>query len=132
MLNFCVNSRVTDPFSIQFLKTIPEYFQLVHDRIKTFEFRKNDRNFQVGDVLVLYEWDDEKSDRKATGRAVITKPIQYILKDVYGLDKINSCIIQIEVDYTLDDFIVEVDMEGNPITSFVVEVKSEKIQFKHC
>lgn len=39
------------------LKCWPEYFAAVRDGIKPFEVRKNDRNFAVGDVLVLWEFD---------------------------------------------------------------------------
>lgn len=38
------------------LKTWPTYFQAVRSGKKTFEIRKNDRNYQVNDVLVLEEW----------------------------------------------------------------------------
>lgn len=39
------------------LKTYPKYFQETIEGNKPFEIRKNDRNFQVGDVLILKEWD---------------------------------------------------------------------------
>lgn len=38
------------------LKCLPEYFCRVAAAQKTFEIRKNDRDFQVGDVLILREW----------------------------------------------------------------------------
>lgn len=38
------------------LKTWPEYFEKVLSGEKTFEFRKNDRGFQVGDILILEEY----------------------------------------------------------------------------
>jgi len=38
------------------LKTWNEYFEEVFMGHKTFEIRKNDRNFQKGDTLILKEW----------------------------------------------------------------------------
>jgi hypothetical protein len=39
------------------LKTWPEYFDAVFERKKTFEVRKNDRDFEVGDILILRRFD---------------------------------------------------------------------------
>ncbi len=66
------------------LKTLPPYFDDCMDGIKTFELRKNDRNYQINDVLILREWDGNKY----TGNRypfIIT----YIIKDVpqFGLKK---------------------------------------------
>ena len=41
---------------IHFLKTWPNFFQVTLEGIKTFDVRKNDRDFKVGDVLILQEW----------------------------------------------------------------------------
>lgn len=60
------------------LKILPEYFESVLDGSKTFEIRKNDRSFSVGDTLILKEWDG-----KYTGR-VIKKEITYMLDDSSG------------------------------------------------
>lgn len=38
------------------LKTWPSFFAGLRDGTKTFELRKNDRAFDVGDLLVLREW----------------------------------------------------------------------------
>ncbi|EMK4057293.1 DUF3850 domain-containing protein [Listeria monocytogenes] len=38
------------------LKTMSEYFAAVAEERKTFEIRKNDRNFMVGDTLILQEY----------------------------------------------------------------------------
>lgn len=38
------------------IKTLPEYFDAVIRGDKTFEVRKGDRPYAVGDVLALREW----------------------------------------------------------------------------
>ena len=38
------------------LKIQPEYFNAVLMGAKTFEIRKNDRGYKVGDTLILKEW----------------------------------------------------------------------------
>lgn len=39
------------------LKIWTEQFELVNRGLKTFELRKNDRDYQVDDTLLLREWD---------------------------------------------------------------------------
>ena len=41
------------------LKTLPKWYKDVVSGAKTFEVRRNDRNFQVGDTLILQEWSPE-------------------------------------------------------------------------
>ena len=57
------------------LKTWPKQYQDVLAGVKTFEVRKNDRDFQVGDFLLLKEYDPET--KKYTGPS-LTKKIVYI------------------------------------------------------
>lgn len=59
------------------LKTWMPYFQDILDGKKTFEFRNNDRNFEVGDEVVLREYDHEKGE--FTGRQLFGT-ITYLLK----------------------------------------------------
>lgn len=42
------------------LKIKPEYFRDVVRGIKTFEVRQNDRNFGVGDIITLREFENDK------------------------------------------------------------------------
>lgn len=39
------------------LKIWPQYFAAVSKGIKTFEYRKNDRNFRRGDTVTLREYE---------------------------------------------------------------------------
>lgn len=38
------------------LKTWPKFYASIADGTKTFEYRKNDRNFKVGDHILLREY----------------------------------------------------------------------------
>ena len=55
------------------LKTLQPYFDAVESGVKTFEIRKNDRDFKVGDGLILREFDGERY----TGR-LISRKITYM------------------------------------------------------
>ncbi len=67
------------------LKILPEYFEEVVKGTKTFEVRKNDRGFKIGDVLILAEY--SISIQSFTGR-VIEKKVTHILKGgSFGINK---------------------------------------------
>ena len=57
------------------LKIQPDYFKAVFMGIKTFEIRKNDRGYKVGDMLILKEWVPET--KRYTGKMVARK-VTYI------------------------------------------------------
>jgi len=63
------------------LKVLPKYYKEILSGRKTFELRKNDRNYMVGDIVELKEWDG-----KYTGHHT-KREITYILADAkeYGL-----------------------------------------------
>ena len=58
------------------LKCWPEPFKALVADLKTFEWRKNDRDYQVGDVLHLREWDP--GTKEYTGRD-IRMAVTYIM-----------------------------------------------------
>lgn len=72
------------------LKCLPQYFNEVKEHRKRFELRKDDRDYKVGDKIILKEWDGEEY----TGREIPKIKIQYILRDCpeYGL-KEGYCIL---------------------------------------
>ncbi|ASS66241.1 ASCH/PUA domain-containing protein [Paenibacillus sp. RUD330] len=64
--------------TVHHLKIWPEFFQAVYDQQKTFEVRKADRPYRVGDELLLREWDP--AEEGYTGRDCSRK-VLYILSD---------------------------------------------------
>ena len=75
------------------LKTWPEYFNELLSGNKTFEVRKNDRDFKIGDILLLNEYDPENN--KYTGRQT-GFTISYILNGGnFGIEK-EFCVLGIK------------------------------------
>jgi hypothetical protein len=65
------------------LKIWPEYFKEVFNGNKTFEIRKNDRDYKIGDWLKLMEY---KPNKGYTGNEIfrkITYITDYAQKDNY-------------------------------------------------
>jgi hypothetical protein len=65
------------------LKIWPEYFQAVLSGRMKFQLRRADRDFRVGDQLLLEEWDPEPDQTKNTGRQVLVR-VDYIM-DLTGI-----------------------------------------------
>lgn len=65
------------------LKLHPKYYKDVELVLKKVEIRKNDRNYQERDILILNEYDPVTE--KYTGNQVKRK-VDYVLKDVAGLE----------------------------------------------
>lgn len=74
------------------LKTLPEYFIKLVKGQKTFEWRKNDRDFKAGDELVLCEWNEET--QKYTGRIVSFDAGFIVYGGVFGIPE-GYCIISL-------------------------------------
>lgn len=79
------------------LKTLPEFFQAVIDGKKTFEVRKDDRNFKEGDVLRLREWNplwkNDPVTERYTGRYCYVL-VNYVLRHFPGLEP-GYCVMSI-------------------------------------
>lgn len=79
------------------LKTWPEYFKAVCEGRKTFEIRKNDRGFKVGDVLDLREYDP--IGQGYTGQS-IRMEVTYILDKAPFVPKGYVCMgIRVDMPY---------------------------------
>jgi hypothetical protein len=86
------------------LKSWPEQFEALRSLAKTFEYRKNDRSFRVGDVLHLREWDPQKDpgpahllpefDRRYTGRHA-WRVVVHVLSKGFGLPD-GYCVLGVE------------------------------------
>ena len=74
-------------------KILPKDFEAVIRGEKTFEIRKDEDDIQVGDAIILKEWDGEKYTGRETGRN-----ISYVLRNVpeYGLSE-GYCIMSWEI-----------------------------------
>jgi hypothetical protein len=84
------------------LKTHPGPFQALMDGTKTFEFRKDDRGFEVGDMLTLKEWDPDalRTPAGALGRFTGRSEdfiVTYKLSDRFGVPA-GYCVLGIKPD----------------------------------
>jgi len=76
---------LTNYYETHTLKTWPEFYKGIVSGVKTFELRKNDRNFQVGDVVKLDEWDPKKKDY--TGRWTERNITDILTGPAFGLQE---------------------------------------------
>ena len=82
----------TQDIKVHELKTWPIVYQDLIDGKKRFEYRINDRDFQVGDRLLLKEW----LAGKYTGRSCLVKVVHSIRGPNYNVP-CNYIIMSIEV-----------------------------------
>jgi hypothetical protein len=83
----------TNTHKVHELKTWEEYFFFVLTGNKSFEVRKNDRDFKVGDVLHLCEYDSD--NHRYTGKTIFKK-VDYILYGpAFGIED-GYCVMSIK------------------------------------
>lgn len=73
------------------LKTWPKFFELVWNGRKTFEYRQNDRDYQIQDTLCLQEYDpatDVYSGRE------IEAAVMLVVDEAPGLPD-GYCVMQL-------------------------------------
>ena len=75
-----------------FLKTYPRYYEDVVAGKKRFEVRQDDRGFQVGDSLLLQEYDPSKG---YTGRRMEVDVVYKLPGGAFGILP-NFCVLGIE------------------------------------
>jgi len=73
------------------LKTWPEYFIAVKLGTKTFEYRKNDRDFQEDDLLILKEYNPETKEYSGHTQLV---QVRKVYNGIPGLPA-DYCIMEI-------------------------------------
>jgi len=61
------------------VKSWPDFFEPLLNGSKMFDLRRNDRDYKVGDLLYLREWDDH--EQEYTGRQCFRR-ITYILDGI--------------------------------------------------
>jgi len=75
------------------LKTWPKYFHPVMTGVKTFECLLDDRNFQVGDRILLREWDPKR--KAATGRTLLCEITYKLPGGQFGIEE-GWCVLAIK------------------------------------
>lgn len=84
------------------LKTLNNHFEKVWRGLKTFEIRKDDREYHVGDILHLKEiLPQGNPERRFTSREILADVTHILRGGEYGLDK-DYCILSIKVFRKID------------------------------
>ena len=79
------------PCNVHELKILPEWFNDICDHGKNFEIRKADRNYCVGDYLILKEWENGEYSGNYLVRRIAYR---YDGDGNYGLSK-GYCVLGI-------------------------------------
>lgn len=80
--------------TVHILKVWPQYFQPLIESRKKFELRKADRDYKVGDELLLMEYIPDYEDPQYTGRSAEVE-ITYILDGPMAIP--GMCLMSIKL-----------------------------------
>ena len=108
-------------------KVLPEYYKEIRSHRKMFELRKDDSDYEVGDILILREWDGEKY----TG-CLTSFEITYILRNCpeYGLMD-GYCILSLQTpwwDSIIRSPIVTLEGGGEMKIERMTEIETSDIE----
>ena len=76
------------------LKIAPQYFREIANGNKPFEVRRNDREYQVGDILKLREYDGDYSGQEISAKVTYILDDPAYCKDGYVVMGIKLRIVQ--------------------------------------
>ncbi|MCA0229867.1 MAG: DUF3850 domain-containing protein [Bacteroidetes bacterium] len=111
------------------LKVHKSYVKLLLSGRKTFEVRKNDRDFQEGDVLILRPW-DEKKEEYIGGNTEFYYNVTYVLHGgKFGIEE-GYCVMGIVPSQALNrsffhEHSFKIDMEE--ISNFEKEMRKLRL-----
>lgn len=95
------------------LRTRPEAFYAVLDGSKTFEFRKNDRDYRRGDKVILHAWDPATEER-VPGAPPIVADVGFVLHGpAFGVAE-GYCVFSLLAVATDAGLIKEAARSGGP------------------
>ncbi|TLV02742.1 DUF3850 domain-containing protein [Dyadobacter luticola] len=84
----------TATMTTHYLKCLPEHFNRSASGLKNYEIRLNDRNFQIGDRIVLREYD--LAENSYLGRELERKIEHILYGGQFGLDS-EHVILELSV-----------------------------------
>lgn len=87
--------RIEEPRKIHYVKCESTFFEDVVNNYKLFEVRKNDRDYQPGDDMILKEWDKDLQEYTGVEDRVT---IIYMLENYPGIEP-GYCVLGIERYY---------------------------------
>jgi hypothetical protein len=83
------------------LKTWPEYFEEVMKGNKPFEIRRDDRNYQIGDTLILQEY---TMTNGYTDREVVADVTYIFPGGSFGVED-GYCVMGLKITHRIDRII---------------------------